>query len=257
MINLEEWNPKTEIGRLVKEGKIKSIDEILDKGYRIQEPEIVDILVPNLKVKMVLIGQGRGKFGSGKRIVFRITKKVTREGRVPRFSAMAIVGNEDGYIGIGFAHGKENLIAKQKAIRKAKLNLIKIARGCGAWECKCGQPHSIPFQVKGKEGSVEMILYPAPKGTGLIIEEEAKKLLELAGIKDVYSFSKGQTRRKFNTVKATFYALKQLTKVKTTEEFRKFAGVVEGSYETSTVVENTKPTEEKEEKNEETERNNR
>ena len=237
MVDIEKWVPKTELGRLVKEGKIKSIDEVLDKGYRIQEPEIVDILVPNLKVEMVLIGQGRGKFGSGKRRVFRVTKKVTREGRVPRFSAMAIVGNEDGYVGIGFAHGKENLVAKQKAIRKAKLNLIKIARGCGNWECACGTPHSIPFEVRGKEGSVELILYPAPKGTGLVVEEEAKKLLRLAGIKDVYSFSRGQTRIKYNTVKAAFNALKQLTKMKTREEFREFSGMVEGSYETSTVKE--------------------
>jgi small subunit ribosomal protein S5 len=86
-MNIEEWQPKTELGRLVKEGKIKSIDEILDKGLRIQEPEIVDYLVPNLKVEMVLIGQGRGKFGSGQRRVFRATKKVTREGRVIRLSA--------------------------------------------------------------------------------------------------------------------------------------------------------------------------
>jgi len=228
---MEEWQPKTELGRLVKEGKIKSIDEILDRGWRIQEPEIVDYLVPNLKVEMVLIGQGRGKFGSGQRRVFRVTKKVTREGRVPRFSAMAIVGNEDGYVGIGFAHGKETLIAKQKAIRKAKLNLIKIARGCGSWECKCGEPHSIPFEVRGKEGSVEVRLIPAPKGTGLVAEPESQKLLRLAGIKDVYFWSRGQTRRKFNTIYAVFDALKKLTKVKYNKGFEKFAGIKEGSIE--------------------------
>ena len=227
----KEWTPKTELGRLVKEGKIKSIDEILDRGLRIQEPEIVDYLVPNLKVEMVLIGQGRGKFGSGQRRVFRVTKKVTREGRVPRFSAMAIVGNEDGYVGIGFAHGKETLIAKQKAIRKAKLNLIKIARGCGSWECKCGEPHSIPFEVRGKEGSVEVRLIPAPKGTGLVAEPESQKLLKLAGIKDIYFWSRGQTRQKFNTIYAVFQALKQLTKTKYKKDFEKFAGIVEGAIE--------------------------
>ncbi|HID09222.1 TPA: 30S ribosomal protein S5, partial [Candidatus Micrarchaeota archaeon] len=219
---------------------IKSIDEILNKGLRIQEPEIVDILVPNLKVEMVLIGQGRGKFSSGKRKVFRVTKKMTREGKVQRYSAMAIVGNEDGYVGIGFAHGKENLIAKQKAIRKAKLNLIKIARGCGSWECRCKTPHSIPFKIRGKEGSVEIVLFPAPKGTGLVVEEEAKKLLRLAGIKDIHSFTRGQTRTKFNTIYATFYALKQLTKTKITKDFKEFSGYREGSYETPTTIEENK-----------------
>ena len=228
---MEEWNPKTELGRLVKEGKIKSIDEILDKGLRIQEPEIVDYLVPNLKVEMILIGQGRGKFGSGQRRVFRTTKKVTKEGRVPRISAMAVVGNEDGYVGVGFAHGKESLIAKQKAIRLAKLNLIKVVRGCGNWNCKCGSPHSIPFEVRSKEGSVEVKLIPAPKGTGLVAEPESQKLLRLAGIKDIYFWSRGQTRTKFNTIYAVFYALKQLSKVKYNDEFKKFAGIAEGSIE--------------------------
>jgi small subunit ribosomal protein S5 len=124
---------------------------------------------------------------------------------------------------------KDTLPAREKAIRNAKYSLFKIRRGCGSWQCKCGTPHSIPFAVEGKCGSVVLRLMPAPKGKGLCIEKECAKLLRLAGIKDVWSKSFGQTRVKSNMILACVDALRKLGQTKTTEDVRKSTGLVEGT----------------------------
>ena len=204
---LEAWKPKTELGNLVKLKKITDIAQILESGTKILEPEIVDLLIPNLDVDFILTGQSKGKFGGGKRRIFRQTQKKTREGNKPIFSVMAVVGNKDGYVGVGIGKSKETLPAREKAVRKAKTNLIQVLRGCGSWRCTCGECHSIPFQIEGKEASVKIRLIPAPKGTGLVVDKEIKKILELAGIKDIWSKTWGQTRQKINSVKALFKAL--------------------------------------------------
>jgi len=207
---LETWTPRTELGKKVLSGEVKSIEEILDKGIRILEPEIVDVLLPDLKQELIYIGGSTGKGGGIKRIPIRITKKVTKSGKRLRYSAMAVVGNEDGIVGVGRGKAKEPRLAIEKAIRKAKLNLIKVKRGCGSWECGCGTEHSIPFKVEGKCGSVRVVLMPAPKGVGLVASDEAKKLFRLAGIKDIWMKSFGDTQTRFNFIKAIFNALKNL-----------------------------------------------
>jgi small subunit ribosomal protein S5 len=207
---LVSWIPKTELGRLVKEGKIKNIDEILEKNRKIFEPEIIDALL-NLKVELIKIGQAKGKFGGGKRRIWRQTQKKSGEGNIPKFSALAVVGNMDGYLGIGMGKAKETLPAREKAIRKAKLNIFKVIRGCGSFECICNEPHSIPLKVEGKCSSVRVKLIPAPRGTGLVCDDEIKKIFRLAGIRDIYVKSSGQTRRKYNHVKAVIDALKKIS----------------------------------------------
>jgi len=229
--NLDLWIPKTEIGRKVKNGEIKDINEIIDKGIKILEPEIVDMLIPNLELSIIGVGQSKGKFGGGKRSIWRQTQKKTSEGNKPKFATVIAVGNKDGYVGIGKGKAKETVPAREKATRKAKLNIITIRRGCGSWECECGESHSIPFKIEGKSGSVKMQLLPAPKGTGLCVEKECKKILELAGLKDIYSKTVGQTRTKMNHIYACFDALKKLGEVRITEEYRKKAGIREGRNE--------------------------
>ena len=78
-------------------------------------------------------------------------------------------------------------------------------------------------------GSSEIRLIPAPKGTGLCIQEECKKILQLAGITDVYSKSKGQTTTRMNFLRACFEALKKLERVKVKPEYVEARGIVEGS----------------------------
>lgn len=229
MSELDNWVPKTKIGKMVKSGEIKNIDEILDSGIKIRESEIIDTLLPNLESDLVLIGQSKGKFGGGKRRAFKQTQKKTGEGSKIKFTCLAVIGNKDGYVGVGLGNSGETVPAKTKALRAAKLNIIKIKRGCGSWECACGDAHSIPFKIEGKMGSSSIRIKPAPKGLRLCIADECKKVLQLAGIKDVWSRTFGQTGTRMNLIFACFNALKQLTTQKINEKFTKTAGVKEGS----------------------------
>jgi len=202
------WEPKTKLGKDVKLGKIKDIDFVLDNNLKILEEQIVDKLA-NIKSDLFSIGQSKGKFGGGKRRAWRQTQRKTKEGNVPTFSAFAVVGDENGHIGIGYGRAKETLPARDKAIRKAKLNIIKIKRSCASFDCACSEPHTVPFKVEGKSGSVKVVLIPAPQGTGLVAANELKKILKFAGIKDVYSKTFGSRRTTFNLIKACFEALKR------------------------------------------------
>ncbi len=225
---LAEWKPKTEIGRKVKNGEITDIDQILSQGKKILEPEIVDALL-DLETDLILIGQAKGKFGGGKRRAFRTTQKKTEEGNRIHFEAMAVVGDKNGYIGIGYGKSTDTLPAREKAIRKAKLNIFRIRRGCGSWECNCKESHSIPFKVSGREGSVEVILMPAPKGKGIVAEKEIAKVLRLAGIRDIWVKSRGQARTKINLIKALEKALKKLNTTRIQEKHILTLNLSEGS----------------------------
>jgi small subunit ribosomal protein S5 len=205
---ISAWEPKTELGKEVKDGKIKNIDEILDSNKKILESEIVDSLL-NIKTDLISIGQAKGKFGGGKRRAWRQTQRKTKEGNIPTFSTLAVVGDENGHVGIGSGKSKETLPARDKAIKKAKLNIMKVKRACAGFDCACSELHSIPFKVNGKAGSVKITLIPAPQGTGLVVANELKKILKLAGIKDVYSRTDGKKRTTFNLIKACINALEK------------------------------------------------
>jgi len=227
--DMSAWSPKTELGRKVKAGEINDIDIILDNGLKIMEFEITDSLVQNLESDLLLIGQSKGKFGGGQRRVFRQTQKKTKEGNKPKFATFAIIGNKNGYVGCGHGKAKETVPAREKATRLAKLNIMKIRRGCGSWQCHCSTPHSIPFRVDGKCGTYRIRLMPAPKGTGLCIEQECAKILKIAGIKDVWAKSIGQTKSKINMVKACIEALKKLNQTKIKPDHTEKLGIVNGS----------------------------
>ncbi len=207
---VEAWNPKTKLGEEVKAGKIKNIDDILATEKKILESEIIDSLL-DVKSDLISIGQSKGKFGGGKRRAWRQTQRKTKEGNVMTFSTLALVGDSNGHVGIGIGKSKETLPARDKAIRKAKLNVFKISRGCASFDCACSELHTVPHQVEGKAGSVKVILIPAPQGTGLVIANELKKVLKLAGIKDVYSKTFGRKRTTFNFIKACINALEKTT----------------------------------------------
>jgi small subunit ribosomal protein S5 len=208
--SLLEWTPKTQLGKDVLNGKIKDIRTILEKGIKIREPEIVDFLIPDLKKELVLIGGRPGKGGGIERTPIRVSAKMHRSGRRYSYSSFAIVGNEDGIVGIGKGSGNEGRSAVEKATNQAKLNLIIVPRHCGSWECGCGEGHSIPYKTSGKSGSVTVELMPAPKGIGLAVSDENKKLLSLAGIQDVWIKTFGNSKARYNLTKATFQALKNL-----------------------------------------------
>ncbi|HEX7627805.1 MAG TPA: 30S ribosomal protein S5 [Candidatus Methanoperedens sp.] len=195
----EEWFPQTRLGRLVKEGQVTTMSEALASGLPIRESQIVDALLPEIRDEVLDINMVQRMTDSGRRVKFRAT---------------VIVGNGDGFIGIGEGKDVQVGIAIRKAIDTAKMNVIGIKRGCGSWECGCGLGHTVPFEVKGKTGSVEVRLLPAPRGLGIASGGTAKKVLEIAGIKDVWTKVNGETRTTLNFAKATFNALIKTTTMK-------------------------------------------
>jgi len=207
---LEGWTPKTKLGKDVFEGRVTDINDILESRTKIPEPEIVDKLLPEIKNEVILVGGRRGKGGGKQRIPIKITAKMHRSGRRFRTNAFVVVGNEDGVVGIGRGTALEARDSIAKAIQKAKTNIIKVKRGCGSWECECGEEHSVPFKIVGKVGSVRVVLMPAPKGVGLVADDGSKKILRLAGIKDVWVKTFGNTSMRINLISAVFDALKKL-----------------------------------------------
>jgi small subunit ribosomal protein S5 len=194
-----EWVPLTRLGKLVREGQVTTMGEALASGLPIREYQIVDTLLPEIRDEVLDINMVQRMTDSGRRVKFRAT---------------VIVGNGDGFIGIGEGKDVQVGVAIRKAIDAAKMNIIAIKRGCGSWECGCGLGHTVPFEVKGKAGSVVIELRPAPRGLGLASGGTAKKVLEIAGIKDVWTKVYGETRTTINFAKATFDALMKTTTMK-------------------------------------------
>jgi small subunit ribosomal protein S5 len=201
---------------IIRSGKISNIKDALETGLPLREPEIVDILLPDIEDEVIDVN---------------MVQRMTDSGRRVRFVITVAVGNNDGYVGLGQAKGKEVGTSIRKAIENAKLNIIEIRRGCGSWECGCGKPHTVPFAIKGKSGSVEILFKPAPQGIGLATGEVAKKILKLAGIKDCWAFTNGKTKTTVNYAKAVFDALQKNTQMRVmSNEIRKI-GILSGSEE--------------------------
>lgn len=212
--NIEEWVPKTKLGKDVIEGKVSSLDQIFEEGRKIMEPEIVDFIIPGIEHEIILIGGSPGKGGGKRRTPAKRTARMHKSGRRFNTTCLVVAGNKDGYVGIGIGKAPDFQNAIGKALKKAKMSIVPIRRGCGNWECNCGGNHSIPFEVRGKEGSATAVLKPAPKGLGLCVSDSTKKLMTLAGIKDLWIKSYGRTSTRTNYIKAVFKALKKLNTMK-------------------------------------------
>ncbi|MGC8652160.1 MAG: 30S ribosomal protein S5 [Candidatus Micrarchaeia archaeon] len=206
VFNINEWEPKTELGREVKEHKVTSLEEIFHSGRHIEEPEIIDALLPDLAFEVIEIAS---------------VQRMTKNNRKQKYRATAVVGDRNGHVGVGAAKDIEVKAAISSAITSAKMHIEPVVLGCGSWQCMCGTKHSLPFIVHGKCGSVEVTLKPAPRGLGIVASKPVKKMLELAGIKDIWTFSKGRTRAKYNVLIATQRALTQLNGMKNIAEFEK------------------------------------
>ncbi|NOJ28864.1 MAG: 30S ribosomal protein S5 [Nitrososphaeraceae archaeon] len=192
-----EWKPRTTLGQMVASGKIASMDQIYENGMRIQEPEIVKHLLPEIKSHVVHVG---------------IVQKQTDAGEMTRFAALVAIGNEAGWFGIGTGKAAQMRNAIDKATNSAYLNVIPIKLGCGSWECRCTQYHSIPFKVSGKGGSVTVEVIPGPRGLGLVAGEDIKILLRLAGLKDAWTKTFGSTSTMSSTAIAIFNAIRSTYK---------------------------------------------
>ncbi|MCK4444291.1 MAG: 30S ribosomal protein S5 [Thermoplasmata archaeon] len=219
------WVPKTRLGRKVLDGEIKTMSDALHSDLPLREPEIVDILLPGLEDEVLDVN---------------MVQRMTDSGRRVNFLVVVVVGNGNGFVGLGMNKGREVGPSIRKAIETAKLNLLEIKRGCGSWECGCGGPHSLPFQVKGKAGSVEVTFKPAPRGIARAVAKVPKHILRLAGVDDVWGFSKGHTKTTVNYALASFDALKQTAKTKITRRQIEELHIVTGPIE-ELIVEETVP----------------
>lgn len=201
---LQEWKPRTRLGKLVLEGKITSLEESFAEGLKIREPQIVDMLLPNLEEEVINVS---------------LVQKQTDAGEKSRFKAIVAIGNRDGYLGLGAGKAAQVRNAIEKAAADARLNITIVRRGCGSWECGCGQPHSLPFETIGRRGSVKVKIIPGPRGLGLVASEGAKSILRLAGIRDCWTQSYGSTRTVPSFAYAIFDALKKTYEVITPKDW--------------------------------------
>ncbi len=132
-------------------------------------------------------------------VAIRLVQKVIKGGRTPSYSALCVVGDRKGRVGIGTGKARETTNAIEKGFNAAKKNMITITMN----------GTTIPHEVTMKYGASTIALKPAKQGTGVIAGGAARPVLELAGIKDITAKNHG-SNNKINTVRATFYALKSL-----------------------------------------------
>merc|ERR1712063_42701 len=186
------WVPVTKLGRLVKDRLITDLEQIYRYSLPIKEAQIIDTFLPTLKDEVVKIMP---------------VQKQTTAGQRTRFKAFVVVGDGNGHLGLGVKCAAEVATAIRGAITVAKLSVVPVRKGY--WGNKIGAPHTIPSKVTGKCGSVSVRLVPAPRGSGIVAARAPKKLLQFAGIQDVYTSSFGHTKTLGNFVKATFQAISQ------------------------------------------------
>ncbi|MGD0145746.1 MAG: 30S ribosomal protein S5 [Nitrososphaerales archaeon] len=189
----EVWVPRTKLGKLVNEGKIVSLDEIFKGGQRIRESEIVRKLLPDLRNEVVGVS---------------VVQKQTDAGELTRFSAVVAVGNGAGWFGVGKGKAMQTREAIEKATNAALLNIIPVKLGCGSWECRCGRPHSVPYRIRGKAGSVTIEVIPGPRALGLVAGPALKNLLQLAGVKDAWIRTFGSTNTTSSLANAAYDAFR-------------------------------------------------
>lgn len=186
------WTPVTKLGRLVKDGKIGSLEEIFLFSLPVKEAEIIDFFLKDKLQDEVM--------------KIMPVQKQSSAGQRTRFKAFVALGDNNGHVGLGVKCSSEVATAIRGAITAAKLNVAPVRRGY--WGRKGGLPHTVPCKVTGKCGSVRVRLIPAPRGTGLVSSPAGKKLMHMAGISDCYTSTRGHSRTMGNFIKAMFNALK-------------------------------------------------
>ncbi len=196
---IENWTPRTSLGKSVKAKEVVALEDVLTKGKPILEHEIVDFLVPNLMQETVELSS---------------TQRMTDSGRKAKYRAAVVVGDSAHFVGIGHGKADEVRPAIETAVKDAKINIVHTNLGCGSSQCNCGTKHSLPIQVEGQYGGVRVTLKPAPRGTGIVANKIVKRVLQLAGVKDVWTKAEGRTKNRFSTSMAVVNAIDELNKMR-------------------------------------------
>ncbi|ELQ76851.1 40S ribosomal protein S2/30S ribosomal protein S5 [Trachipleistophora hominis] len=187
---LDAWQPKTHLGTLVKSSRI-TLSDIFTYTLPIKEPEIVDFFLKDtLKEEVLCVNS---------------VQKQTKAGQRTRIKALVCVGDGKCFVGIGAKTSRDAATAIRGAVQRAKCALMYVK--LGYWSSSVGKVHTVPVTARGKAGSVRIKLIPAPKGTGLVAGGVPRTILRMAGVKDIYSKSVGQTCNTENFAKATVDAL--------------------------------------------------
>ena len=188
---LYEWNPLTNLGKIARYGTRILLPKIFYHSIPIKEDKIVDFSLKQdsdiLKEECISI------------------KKIGN-----KFRAIVIIGNLKGIVGLGIKASKDIKSAIVEAGKEARLNIISVRRGF--FKKPELEVYTIANKVEGKSGSVKVQLIPAPKGTGLPVQKEAKKLFQFAGIEDIIMKSFGNKNNVGNLLQAICNAFNQTYK---------------------------------------------
>jgi small subunit ribosomal protein S5 len=143
----------------------------------------------------------------------RVTR-VTKGGKQLSFRATLVIGDRNGRVGYGVEKGKDVQIAVDKALKKAKKNLIQVPI----------KKETLPHMSEAKFKAGKVLLKPAPKGSGIIAGSVIRTVLEMAGVPNASAKMLGKTNNKITNIKATFKAIMQLDGAKTAKPSAKKAG---------------------------------
>ncbi len=140
--------------------------------------------------------------------VNRVSKK-TKGGNRIGFSVLMVVGDKKGKVGVGLGKAPDVLSAIKKGVSKAKKRLVKVPM----------KGTTIPFELRLKRGAAQVLLKPAPQGTGVIAGGAVRAVVEAAGIRDIVSKILGSDNKASN-VYATFAALQKITRINQQKQAR-------------------------------------
>lgn len=158
--------------------------------------------------------------------ISRVSKK-TKGGNKIGFSALVVIGDRKGRVGVALGKANDVVSAIKKGVKKAKKRLITVPL----------VGNTIPHQIMIKNGAAKIILKPAPEGTGVIAGGSVRSVLELAGVRNVVAKSLG-TNNKLSNVTATFIALKKIKKI---IDMKQKLGQIPKSFKLTVPAKSTKP----------------